>query len=160
MSHGYRVGHGLDSHHLVADRDLVIGGVKVPGSPRGADAHSDGDVLLHALADALLSCFGLGDIGVLFPPSDAAFAGLDSRAIVATAVEKVRGEEPRASVVNISAVVTLDAPKLGPLREHVSASVAGLLGLAVTDVGLTFKTSEGLAPDHVQASVTVLVRRD
>jgi len=154
----YRVGHGLDAHRLVPGRALVIGGVTVPDSPRGADAHSDGDVLLHALSDALLSCFGLGDIGVLFPPSDPSFAGLDSRHIVQSVVEKVRGVEPGAAVVNVAAVVTLDAPKLGPLREQVSAAVAQLMAVPVADVGVTFKTSEGLAPDHVQASVTMLVR--
>lgn len=154
----YRVGHGLDAHRLVPDRALVIGGVTVEGSPRGADAHSDGDVLLHALADALLSCFALGDIGVLFPPSDPAFAGLDSREIVRAVVERVRVVEPGAALVNVSAVVTLDAPKLGPLRERVAASVAQLMAMPASDVGITFKTSERLAPDHVQASVVVLVR--
>jgi 2-C-methyl-D-erythritol 2,4-cyclodiphosphate synthase len=155
----FRVGHGLDAHRLVPGRALVIGGVTVEGSPRGADAHSDGDVLLHALADALLSCFALGDIGVLFPPSDPAFAGLDSREIVRAVVERIRGVEPRAAVVNVAAVVTLDAPRLGPLRERVAASVAQLMAVPVADVGITFKTSEGLAPDHVQASVTILVHR-
>lgn len=158
MPHEFRVGHGLDAHRLVAGRRLVIGCVTVPASPRGAEAHSDGDVLLHALADALLSCFALGDIGALFPPSDPAFAGLDSRAIVASAVEKVGDAEPRATIVNVAGVVILDTPKLGPVREQVTTSVAALLGLDARDVGVTFKTSEGLAPDHVQASVTVLLR--
>lgn len=158
MPPSFRVGHGLDAHRLVPGRALVIGGATVPDSPRGADAHSDGDVLLHALADALLSTFALGDIGLLFPPSDPAHAGLDSRVIVATVLEQVRTVEPRAELVNVAAVVTLDAPKLGPLRERVTASVAELLGLPRPNVGLTFKTSEGLAPDHVQASVTVLVQ--
>src|SRR5690606_1213549 len=142
---------------LFRSRPLVVGGVEVPGSPRGADAHSDGDVLLHALADALLSCYALGDIGLMFPPSDPTFAGLDSREIVRTVLEQVRSSAPGAKVVNVAAVVTLDAPKLGALRERVAASVAELLGVPTGRVGLTFKTSEGLAPDHVQASVTVLM---
>src|SRR5690606_36395537 len=144
-------------HRLVEGRPLVIGGVTVPGSPRGPEAHSDGDVLLHALADALLSCFALGDIGQLYPPSDPAHAGLDSRVIVAAVLERVRAVAPGVALVNVAAVVTLDAPKLGPLRESGAESGAGLLGLASGDVGITFKTSEGLAPDHVQASVTLLV---
>lgn len=160
MSSEIRVGHGLDAHRLLPGRPLVIGGVSVPDNPRGADAHSDGDVLLHALADALLSCFALGDIGVLFPPSDPAFAGLDSREIAAAVLERVRGVAPSVEVVNVAAVVTLDAPRLGPLRGRVAASVAELLGLPATNVGVTFKTSEGLAPDHVQASVAVLVRSE
>lgn len=129
----------------------------VPDSPRGADAHSDGDVLLHALADALLSCFALGDIGLLFPPSDPAYSGLDSREIVTAVFERISGAAPAAQVVNVAAVVTLDAPKLAPYRERVTASLAKVLGLPVGQVGVTFKTSEGLAPNHVQASVVVLV---
>jgi len=158
MTPAFRVGHGLDSHRLVPGRPLVIGGVTVPDSRRGPEAHSDGDVLLHALADALLSCFALGDIGVLFPPSDPVHAGLDSRVIVAAVLERVRSVAPGAVVVNVAAAVTLDAPKLGPLRTGVAESIAGMLGLASGDVGVTFKTSEALAPDHVQASVTLLVR--
>lgn len=130
----------------------------MPDSPRGADAHSDGDVLLHALADALLSCFALGDIGQLFPPSDPAHAGLDSRVIVREVLERVCEMAPTVMVVNIAAVVTLDAPKLGALRSQVSASLAALLELDATEVGITFKTSEGLAPDHVKASVVALVQ--
>lgn len=154
----YRVGHGQDAHRLVGGRPLVIGGLTVPGSPRGAEAHSDGDVLLHALADALLSCFALGDIGLLFPPSDPAHAGLDSREIVSAVLERVREAAPSTDLVNVAAVVTLDAPKLGPLRAQVAAAVAETLSMTASNVGVTFKTSEGLAPDHVQASVSVLVR--
>lgn len=152
-----RVGHGQDAHRLVTGRPLVIGGVPVPGSPRGADAHSDGDVLLHALADALLSTYALGDIGLLFPPSDPNHAGLDSSTIVAAVRQRVAQLAPGAEVVNVAGVVTLDAPKLGALREQIASAVAALLAIAPADVGLTFKTSEGLAPDHVQASVTVLM---
>jgi|SRR5690606_28493252 len=157
MALDIRVGHGLDSHRLAPGRDLVIGGVTVPGSPRGAEAHSDGDVLLHALADALLSTFALGDIGQWFPPGDRAHAGRDSREIVAAVLERLRAERPAAQVVNVAAVVILDAPKLGHLRATIAASMAELLGLPGTAVGITFKTSEGLAPDHVQASVTLLL---
>lgn len=138
-------------------RPLVIGSVQVPNSPRGSDAHSDGDVLLHALADALLSTFALGDIGLLFPPSDPNNARLDSSVIVAAVRQLMAQREPRASVVNVASVVTLDVPKLGALREQIVTAVAALLDIAPDDVGLTFKTSEGLAPDHVQASVSLLV---
>ncbi len=158
MQPNFRVGHGLDAHRLVPGRALVIGGVEVPDSPRGADAHSDGDVLLHALADALLSAFALGDIGQLFPPSDPAHAGLASRVILRAVLERVRAVAPDAAVVNVAGVVTLDTPKLGALRARVASAVAEPLGLDAAEVGITFKTSEGLAPDHVQASVTVLVR--
>lgn len=159
MSREYRVGHGEDAHRLVAGRRLVIGGVGVDDSARGPDAHSDGDVLLHALADALLSTYALGDIGRLFPPTDPKFAGLDSRKIVTQVLEKLHLHASGARLENVAAVVTLDAPKLGELRETICGNVAEMLGLDPTAIGLTFKTSEGLAPDHVQASVSLLLSR-
>lgn len=153
---GLRIGYGEDAHALEAGRALVIGNVALP-SERGALAHSDGDVLLHALADALLSALALGDIGTYFPPSAPTFAGMDSAAILNAVLELCRERAPGLDLVNVSAVVTLDAPKLGPHREAIRARLAGLLALAPEAVGLTFKTSEGLAPDHVQARVTVLL---
>ena len=153
-----RVGHGLDTHRLKPDRALVLGGYTVPGAPRGADAHSDGDVLLHALADALLASFALGDIGDAFPPSDERWRDLDSRRILAHVLARLRGQAPGFALVNVAAVVVLDAPKLAPSRAAIRDALAAQLGLPGERVGITFKTSEGLAPDHVQASVTVLVR--
>ncbi len=155
MTSETRVGHGQDAHRLSPGRPLVIGGVRVP-SDRGSDAHSDGDVLLHALADALLSTYALGDIGKLFPPSDPQFAGLDSRRIVDHVLEKLRAHAGPFTITNVAAVVTLDTPKLGALRDDIAAAVAALLGVDAARVGVTFKTSEGLAPDHVQASVVLL----
>jgi 2-C-methyl-D-erythritol 2,4-cyclodiphosphate synthase len=151
------VGHGLDAHRLAAGRPLVLGGHVVPGAARGAEAHSDGDVVLHALSDALLSTLGLGDIGDAFPPSDPTWRDLDSRRILAHALALLRQRVPAARLVNVAAVVVLDAPKLGPQRAAIQAALAEQLGLRGERVGITFKTSEGLAPDHVQASVTVLL---
>ena len=155
--HGSRVGHGLDAHRLAPGRPLLLGGYRVPSAPRGADAHSDGDALLHALADALLSGAALGDIGDAFPPSEERWRDLDSRLIVEHALRLLSERLPGARVVNVAAVVVLDAPKLGPHREAIQASLAQLLSLPPERVGVTFKTSEGLASDHVQASVTVLL---
>jgi 2-C-methyl-D-erythritol 2,4-cyclodiphosphate synthase len=151
-----RVGYGEDAHRLEAGRPLWLGGVQVPDAPRGAVAHSDGDALLHALADAVLSAFALGDIGAHFPPGKQETAGIDSRLILERCLALVAERGPGARLVNAAAVVTLDAPKLGPHREAIAASCAELLGLASDRFGLTFKTSEGLAPDHVQARATVL----
>jgi len=159
MPPALRIGHGQDAHRLAPGRPLVVGGVAVP-SERGADAHSDGDVLLHALADALLSTHALGDIGKLFPPSDPTFKGLDSRAIVRRVLADLESHAGPIAITNVAAVVTLDAPKLGALREQIAASVGDLLGLPPERVGITFKTSEGLAPDHVQASVVLGVLVD
>lgn len=150
-----RIGFGEDAHALVPDRRLVLGGVEVP-SLRGADAHSDGDALLHALSDALLASLALGDIGVYFPPSDPVYKDLDSREILSRCLQTLRSHG--ADLVNVSLVVTLDAPKLGPYREEITGSLANLLRLPAERVGLGFKTSEGLAPSHVQVRATVLVR--
>jgi 2-C-methyl-D-erythritol 2,4-cyclodiphosphate synthase len=149
------VGHGLDSHRLTAGRRLVLGGVVID-APRGAEAHSDGDVLLHALADALLATAALGDIGQHFPDTDGRWRGFDSTMMLARVRAMLR-EAGVATVVNVAGVVMLDAPKLAARRDAITRSVAALLDLPPTRVGITFKTSEGLAPDHVQASVTVLV---
>ena len=151
----HRVGFGEDAHALAADRPLIIGNVPVP-SPTGAVAHSDGDVLLHALADALLSAFALGDIGTYFPPSNPEFKDIDSAEILRKVLSLV-SEQGAVELVNIAAVVTLDKPKLGAHREAVQLRVAELLGLPPERVGLTFKTSEGLAPEHIQARVTALL---
>ncbi len=153
-----RIGLGEDAHRLAAGRPLVLAGVAIAGAERGAVAHSDGDALLHAVADALLSAWGLGDIGQHFPDTDPRHAGLDSRTIVARARALVAARAPGARLVQVSAVVTLDRPKLGPLRPDLAAALAALLELPAERVGLTFKTSEGLAPDHVQVRAVALWR--
>ena len=153
----YRIGYGEDAHRLTAGRALVLGGVPIPHAERGAVAHSDGDAVLHALADALLSGMSLGDIGQYYPDTDPAHAGLDSRVILADSLALVR--EWKYVPANVALVITLDRPKLGPLRADIARNVSALLGLNETEVGVSFKTSEGLAPDHVQVRVTVLLRR-
>lgn len=152
----YRIGYGEDAHRLAPDRPLWLGGLRLE-SPRGALAHSDGDVLLHALADALLAALALGDIGQYFPPSDPRYRDLASAEILAQVLARLRGSQP-VEIVNIAATVTLDAPKLGPHRAAIAERTAALLGIDPKRVGLGFKTSEGLAPDHIQARVTVLLR--
>ena len=153
-----RIGYGEDAHRLAPGRPLILGGVPVPHAERGAVAHSDGDAVLHAVADALLSGLALGDIGQYFPDTDPQWAGLDSRDILRRVLDLIRerGYEP----VNVALVVTLDRPKLGPLRAEIASSVAALLALPESEVGVSFKTSEGLAPDHVQVRVTALLGRD
>ncbi|GAA5533719.1 2-C-methyl-D-erythritol 2,4-cyclodiphosphate synthase [Deinococcus aluminii] len=153
----YRIGYGEDAHRLTEGRTLVLGGVPIPHAERGPIAHSDGDAVLHALADALLSGLALGDIGQYYPDTDPAHAGLDSRVILEDSLALVR--EWKYAPANVALVVTLDRPKLGPLRTDIARNVAALLGLAETEVGVSFKTSEGLAPDHVQVRATVLLRQ-
>ena len=151
-----RIGYGEDAHRLAEGRPLVLGGVTIAAATRGAVAHSDGDVLLHALADALLSAWALGDIGQHFPDTDPDFAGTASAALLTDALALALARAGGLRPAQASAVITLDRPKLGPHRAAIAARVAALLGLPADRVGITFKTSEGLAPDHVQARGVVL----
>lgn len=153
----HRIGFGEDAHRLSEGHPLVLGGVQIPHAQRGAVAHSDGDVILHALADALLSGLALGDIGQYFPDTDVAHKDLDSTLILAHVLKLIR--EHHYWPLNIAVVVILDQPKLGDLRTQIAEQLAYLLKLKRSEVGISFKTSEGLAPDHIQARVTVLLGR-
>jgi 2-C-methyl-D-erythritol 2,4-cyclodiphosphate synthase len=152
----YRIGYGEDAHALAEERPLIIGGIHIANSSVGAVAHSDGDVLLHALSDALLSAFALGDIGTYFPPSNPAFKDMNSALILEHSLNLIQQKTP-CELVNLAAVITLDAVKLGPYRSDLQAQLARLLNLPQDRIGITFKTSEGLATKHVQARVTVLL---
>lgn len=157
MNANFRIGYGEDAHRLEPGRPLVIAGIVVPESPIGAVAHSDGDVVLHTVSDALLSSLALGDIGKFFPDTAPEWKGMDSSIILRTALEKVQslGWE----LVNLAVVVTLDKPKLGALRDTMAANLAQLLKLEPDNVGIGFKTSEGLALHHIQARATVLLEK-
>jgi 2-C-methyl-D-erythritol 2,4-cyclodiphosphate synthase len=152
-----RIGYGEDAHILAEGRPLVIGGVTIPDSQLGAVAHSDGDVLLHALSDALLSAFALGDIGHYFPPSDMRYKNMNSVRILEHVLLELRKHSSDIQIQNLAAVIMLDKPKLGKHREAIQNNVSMLLGLEPRNVGITFKTSEGMATGHIQARVTVLL---
>ncbi len=149
-----RLGYGEDSHRLEEGRPLYLCGLLIP-SPVGALAHSDGDAALHALTDALLSAYGLGDIGLLFPDTDPRWQGVRSEVFLKEALRLVAGRGGR--LLQAGLVLTLDRPKLSPHREALVGNLARLLGLPKDRVGLGFKTSEGLAPGHVQARAVVLL---
>jgi 2-C-methyl-D-erythritol 2,4-cyclodiphosphate synthase len=151
-----RIGYGEDAHRLEAGRKLILAGLEIPDSPHGAIAHSDGDAVLHAVSDALLSSLALGDIGKLYPDTDPKWQGMDSSVILKDCLERVR--VAGLEIVNLAVVVTLDKPKLGALRDAMRDHLAGLLGVQNDQVGITFKTSEGLAPAHVQTRATILLR--
>jgi len=136
-----RIGQGYDVHRLAAGRRLVLGGEEIPFD-RGLDGHSDADVLLHALGDALLGAAGLGDLGEHFPPGDDRFKDADSAGLVRTIVELVAARGLR--VVNCDLTLIAEAPKLAPYRPAIRARVAALLGVGVAEVGLKATTNEGL----------------
>ncbi|WP_448506691.1 2-C-methyl-D-erythritol 2,4-cyclodiphosphate synthase [Immundisolibacter sp.] len=138
-----RIGHGYDLHALAPGRRLVLGGVHIPHS-HGPIAHSDGDVLLHALADALLGATALGDIGQHFPDTDPAFAGADSRVLLRRVAALVR--DAGYSIANIDATVLAQRPKLAPHRDAMRANIAADLGLDIGAVSVKATTTEGLGP--------------
>ena len=134
---------GFDIHRLAAGRPLVLGGIRF-SSPKGLDGHSDADVLLHALCDALLGAVGAGDIGSHFPDTDLEWKNAPSSLFVTKAVEEVRRRG--YSVANADLVVLAEAPKMGPHRQAIQDSVAQLLSVDHSLVNLKAKTMEGLGP--------------
>jgi 2-C-methyl-D-erythritol 2,4-cyclodiphosphate synthase len=138
-----RIGEGWDVHALVPGRKLVIGGVEIPFE-RGLLGHSDADVLLHAITDALLGAAGLGDIGRHFPDTDEHFKGADSVLLLAEAGRRVR--EQGWEIGNIDSTVIAQAPKLAPHIEAMRTRIAQALDLAHTQVNVKAKTAEKLGP--------------
>jgi 2-C-methyl-D-erythritol 2,4-cyclodiphosphate synthase len=136
-----RVGFGYDVHRLVEGRALRLGGIIVPFA-RGLAGHSDADVLLHAVTDALLGAAGLGDIGTHFPPSDDRWKGADSRDLLA--VTAVLLAEQGWTVGNIDSTIVAEQPRLGPHIPAMRAEIARVLGLAEAQVSVKAKTTEGL----------------
>jgi 2-C-methyl-D-erythritol 2,4-cyclodiphosphate synthase len=137
----FRIGQGYDCHALVNGRKLIIGGVAIPHAT-GLLGHSDADVLLHALTDALLGAAGLGDIGRHFPDTAAEFAGADSRVLLREAVGRVRAAG--YLVGNVDATIIAQAPKMAPHIPTMVANVAADLGVAVGQVNIKAKTNERL----------------
>ncbi|MGH9542499.1 MAG: 2-C-methyl-D-erythritol 2,4-cyclodiphosphate synthase [Terriglobales bacterium] len=153
----FRVGQGWDSHRFVPARPLWLGGVRIPHD-RGLAGHSDGDVLLHALTDALLGALALGDIGTHFPPEVEAWRDAASAQFVRHAVGLAQQRGWR--IANVDAVVILERPKLAPFRPALQAAVASLLGVEVGQVSIKAKTPEGLPwADLAVAECVVLLYR-
>ena len=153
-----RIGEGWDVHALVPGRALVIGGVAIPYD-RGLLGHSDADVLLHAITDALLGAAGLGDIGRHFPDTDPRFKGADSVLLLEEAARRV-GQEGW-SIVNIDSTVVAQAPKLAPHIDAMRARIGKALGLAPAHVNVKAKTAEKLGPvgqgQSIEARAVVLL---
>jgi 2-C-methyl-D-erythritol 2,4-cyclodiphosphate synthase len=152
-----RIGFGYDSHVFKPGVPLRIGGLSLE-HPEGLAGHSDGDVLLHALTDALLGSIAAGDIGSFFPPSDPRWKDADSTIFLSQALDLLQHAGYR--VVNIDTTLILAAPKIGPVAAEMRARVADLLGLGTDQVSIKAKTPEGLNLDHVaQCHAIALVER-
>jgi 2-C-methyl-D-erythritol 2,4-cyclodiphosphate synthase len=139
----FRIGEGWDVHALVEGRPLILGGVRIPHS-KGLLGHSDADVLLHAITDALLGAAALGDIGRHFPDTDPRFKGADSTVLLAEAAARVRAAG--YEIGNIDSTVIAQAPKLAPHMPAIVETVARTLGLLPSQVNVKAKTAEKLGP--------------
>jgi 2-C-methyl-D-erythritol 2,4-cyclodiphosphate synthase len=139
----FRIGEGWDVHALVPGRRLILGGVEIAHTT-GLLGHSDADVLLHAITDAVLGAAGLGDIGRHFPDTDAQFKGADSSMLLAEAMRRVR--ERGWELVNVDSTIVAQAPKLAPHMPAINASVAQALGVLPDQVNVKAKTAERLGP--------------
>lgn len=152
-----RIGYGWDSHEFKPGIPLMIGGVELPHS-KGLAGHSDGDVLLHALTDALLGAVAAGDIGSYFPPSDPKWRGANSAIFLRAALQQVT--RAGYSIVNMDSTLILAEPKIGPYANKIQIHVAKLLGIEPSAVGIKAKTPEGMGTDNAAiAHVAVLLEK-
>ena len=155
-----RIGEGWDVHALVPGRKLILGGVEMAHTA-GLLGHSDADVLLHAITDAVLGAAGLGDIGRHFPDTDVQFKGADSARLLAEAMRRVRAKG--WELVNMDSTIVAQAPKLAPHMAAIKASVAKALGVQADQVNVKAKTAEKLGPvgmgQSMEARAVVLLRQ-
>ncbi|MDR0794376.1 MAG: 2-C-methyl-D-erythritol 2,4-cyclodiphosphate synthase [Chitinophagaceae bacterium] len=156
-----RIGQGIDYHQLVAGRDLWIGGVKIPHA-KGALGHSDADVLLHAICDALLGALALGDIGTHFPDTSQEFKNIDSKILLRRTMELINKEGYK--VVNIDATLSLQAPKIRPYIAQMQETIAIIAGITSKDVSVKATTTEKMGfvgrEEGLMAQAIVLLERE
>lgn len=160
MSVPFRVGIGVDAHRFVSGRPLVLGGVIIP-FPMGLEAHSDGDVLTHAVMDALLGAAGVGDKGKLFPPTDPKYKDARSMDLLHVAMKAVM--EAGFDIGNVDVSVMCEEPRIGPYREEMRDAVATALGIEIDAVSIKGTTLEGMGftgrKEGIAALATVLIIR-
>ena len=156
----FRIGSGYDLHRLVEGRKLILGGVEI-AFEKGLQGHSDADVLLHAITDALLGAVALGNIGMLFPDTDPQYIDADSKKLLKEAANRVW--LAGYGIVNVDATIVAQAPKLNPHVDAIKSSIAQALELSSADVSVKPKTDEGVGPEGrgeaISAYATVLVRK-
>lgn len=157
----FRIGSGVDFHRLVEGRELWVGGVLIPHH-KGALGHSDADVLLHAICDALLGSLGMGDIGEHFPDTDASYKNIDSKILLERTIALVWKEN--YSVVNIDCTLCLQAPKIKSFTGQMKEVIASITGIAANDISIKATTTEQLGfvgrEEGLMAYATVLVKKD
>ena len=157
----FRIGHGYDVHQLVAGRMLIVGGVKIDFE-RGLLGHSDADVLLHAICDALLGAAAMGDIGKHFPDSDARFKGIDSRELLRNVAAKIIAGG--FSIGNVDATIIAQAPRMAPFIGAMVANIAADLGVMVAQVNIKATTTEKLGftgrGEGIAAEAVCLISQD
>ena len=156
-----RIGIGHDTHRLAEGGPLILGGVEIPHD-RHALGHSDADVLLHALTDALLGAVAMGDIGEWFPDTDPANRGKNSAEMLAAAVHEIRGAG--YEIVSVDAIVFAQRPKLSPYKVQIAAKISEILGTSIDRVGVKAKTGEGIGDVGeeriIQAQAVALLRKN
>lgn len=156
----YRIGIGVDFHKLAEGRKLYIGGIEIPHN-KGAMGHSDADVLLHAICDAILGAAGLGDIGTHFPDNDPAFKNIDSKILLQRTIDLIRNEN--YSVENIDSTVCLEAPKIKTYTDQMQTTIAGIVGINKKNVSIKATTTEKLGfvgrEEGIMAYATVLLSK-
>lgn len=159
MDKEYRIGSGVDFHRLVEGRELWLGGVKIPHS-KGALGHSDADVLLHAICDALLGALALGDIGTHFPDTDPSYRNIDSKILLQKTMELIR--ERHYEVVNIDTTLCLQSPKIKPFVPAMQETIAGITGTGTDRVSVKATTTEQMGfvgrEEGLMAYATVLLK--
>ncbi len=154
----YRIGFGVDYHQLVEGRDLWIGGVKIPHH-KGSLGHSDGDVLLHAICDAMLGALALGDIGIHFPNSSNEFKNIDSKILLQKTVQLIKNEGYK--IVNVDSSVCLELPKIKPFTGEMKKLISSILEVTEKDISVKATTTETMGyvgrEEGLQAYATVLL---
>ncbi len=156
----YRIGSGIDFHQLVTGRDLWLGGVKIPHS-KGALGHSDADVILHAICDALLGALALGDIGTHFPDTASEFKNIDSKILLQRSYDLISSKG--YALVNVDASLCLELPKIKPYVSEMQAVIAGILKVDISDVSIKATTTERMGfvgrEEGLVAYATVLLQK-
>lgn len=161
MGNTFRIGYGYDVHRLVDERKLILGGVTIPHT-HGLQGHSDADVLLHAISDALLGSLALGDIGKHFPDTDQAFKNADSRILLVKVYERIK--EEGYHLVNIDSTIVAQQPKLAPFMDEMRTNIADDLGLEMNQISVKATTSEKLGfegrKQGISAKAVVLIAKN